>query len=187
VLFPFPAYLVTCHVLSLSGANVSNTSLTRKGDLFLRHPAYVLGVESVGVNKKIRASLLRFNFHVFYLVILINYNVFCSSKTPPFYLPCFAHVVGEEASTEQQDFEGLVEKAFLSLRNHAAFLVYSVTVTARQLGLSEDVVRDDRCVFGVRDFVLIIPLCRLKPVWPCSRRISCYTWCVTLIVFTVTV
>eukprot|EP01034_Spumella_vulgaris_P021326 gene21326-27356_t len=114
------AYLVTCHVLSLSGANVSNTSLSKRGDLFVRHPAYVLGVETATLNKKIRASLL-------------------SAKTPPFYLPCFAQMVGGEESEEQREFDTLVSTAFVSLRNHISFLIYTVTVASRQLGIHEDV------------------------------------------------
>lgn len=40
------AYLLSSHVLGVSGVNVSNTELTRGGDVYVKHPPFVLAMES---------------------------------------------------------------------------------------------------------------------------------------------
>ncbi len=79
----FAAYLVSSHVLGIEGVNVANTSLTKRGDLFVTTPPYLLAFEHMHMTRRQRSG---------------DKIV----AAPRFYLPCFAKLLGPANSLERR-------------------------------------------------------------------------------------
>jgi hypothetical protein len=110
------AYLVSCHVLGLGSVGADHATVTSTGNIFVKNPDYVLCFESVFALKKHKANGKR-------------------PVYPMFYMPCFKQVLGVEADGIQEEFNDLVIKAFLAVRNKCAFLVSSILFFASEFDL----------------------------------------------------